>query len=67
LASVLWGVLCGGVAGAAGAGGGGACSKKTPTLTSERCAGADWALKSSWSSFVVRSGAEGRETKRSKM
>ena len=50
-----------------GVGGCWACSKKTPTLTSVRCVGAAVALKSSWVSFVVRSGAEGRETSRWKM
>ena len=44
-----------------------ACSKKTPTLTSVRCAGAALALKGSWASLVVRSGAESRDTNRSKM
>ena len=47
-------------------GGEDACSKKTPTLTSVRCSGAACALKSSCATLVVRSGAEGRDTKRSK-
>ena len=42
---------------------GATCSKKTPTLTSVRCAGSAVALNGSCFNLELRLGADGRETK----